>query len=73
MASVKVKPDVQCVVFDERTNSHIALTPGAEFDSGDPVVKANQWAFHPAADAPARRRIVSVGVEQATAAPGELR
>jgi hypothetical protein len=74
MPIVRVKPDVTCSVYDDETDTHIALLPGAVFDSKDRIVKAFAWAFQSDADTesqPARRTAVSV--EQATANPGERR
>lgn len=73
MAIVRVKPDVRCVVYDQRTKSHVSLAPGDEYDDKDPIVKEFGWAFQSDAVATPRRRAVSVDIEQATAAPGELR
>ena len=73
MAIVRVRPDVQCVVFDTSINTHIALNPGDEFDDGDPVVKSFGWAFQSDAKAKASGRHRESRIEQATASPGELR
>lgn len=73
MSIVRVKPDVAASVFDESINAFVGLAPGAEYDSNDPIVKAHPWAFAPDGDRPARGRVTSISVEQATAAPGEQR
>ena len=62
MSIVRVRPDVCAVVYDAATTSHVSLTPGLEFDSGDPIVRQHPWAFRRDAD-----------VEEATAAPGQRR
>lgn len=73
MSLLRVKPDVACVVYDAESACHVALKPGDEFDSTDPVVRQFPWAFAPDGKAPARERLRGVSVEQATAAPGERR
>ena len=73
MSIVRVRPGVAAVVQDPATGELVSLTPGVEFDSGDPIVKANGWAFQTDAAEDARPRVRSVSVEQATAAPGEKR
>lgn len=74
MSIVRVRPDVQATVYDPKSASYVALTPGVEFDSSDPIVKSNGWAFQTDAEAkPGKQRVRSVSVEQATAGPGELR
>lgn len=65
MATVRVKPGVAATVANPETGSFEALTPGRAFDSSDPFVKANAWAFTTDAEQDA--------IEQATAEPGEKR
>lgn len=77
MAIVRVKEGIQCATFDHRIQSYVTLVGGIEFDSGDPFVKENAWAFETDDEAEARgsrkskARVTSV--EMATANPGELR
>lgn len=73
MATVRVKPDVASVVFTP-TGEAITLKTDMAFDANDWVVINHPWAFEEDANtnAPTRRK-TSVKVEQATAAPGELR
>lgn len=73
MPIFRVRPDVRCVIFDDSTGEQIPLVPGDEFDSDDPIVKSHAWAFQSDAKATPRGRVRSVRIEQATAAPGELR
>lgn len=73
MSVMRVRPDIHASVYDPESAAYVALTPGAEFDSSDAIVKANDWAFQLDADAKPRQRVRSVNVEQATAAPGEKR
>lgn len=73
MSIVRVQPGIAAVVYDESVKGFVALAPGAEYDSADPIVKSHPWAFGSDADRPARGRVTSVSVEQATAAPGEQR
>lgn len=73
MSIVRVKPDVQCVVFDDSIKSHVPLNPGDEYDDTDPIVKQFGWAFQSDAKAKAAGRMRSASVEQATAIPGEFR
>jgi len=79
MSIIRVKPDVACSVYDDETDTRIALVPGLEFDSHDPIVKKFGWAFQTDSDADgdterkARKRTTSVRVEEATANPGEKR
>lgn len=77
MATLRVKQDVRCVVFDGNGNP-TTLTADVAFDSTDPVVKANPWAFEKDNDGGRETpgRVVAVNLpefEQATAAPGEKR
>lgn len=65
MATVRVKPDVAATVYNAETASYEALTPGRPYDSSDPFVKANAWAF--------TTDVELDSVEQATAEPGEKR
>lgn len=73
MSIVRVRPDVQATVYDPASASFVALTPGVEFDSADPIVRTNEWAFQSDASSTSKQRVRSVSVEQATAAPGEKR
>ena len=73
MSIVRVRPGVAAVVHDASTASMVTLTPGIEYDSNDPIVKANGWAFQTDATEDARPRVRSVSIEQATSAPGEKR
>lgn len=81
MGTVRVKPTVACVVFDEKTGGFVTLAPNTPFDASDPVAKAHKWAFESDDEASARGeaagRVISVNmdtwVETATAAPGEKR
>ena len=75
MSIVRVKADVSATVYDATVGGYVPLSPGTEYDSSDPVVKANGWAFQSDADAEAkpRHRAVALDVEQATANPGEKR
>jgi len=72
MSIVRVKSDVACSVYDEDTDTRYALTPGMEFDSGDPLVRKFGWAFQIDAEADVRRQR-RTSVEMATAEPGEKR
>jgi|TARA_R110000868_G_scaffold93348_1_gene258305 hypothetical protein len=72
MAIARVRPDVSSVVFLP-TGETIHLRPDAAFDTEDWVVKNHAWAFQLDADVNASKRRSSVRVEQASAAPGELR
>lgn len=75
MATVRVKPDVACVVF--HNGEHIALAPNLPpFDANDPLVRAFPDMFCVDSAIPAPKRVDSVAagyIEQATAAPGERR
>ena len=73
MSITRVKPDVAAVVFDASIGSFVPLSPGVEYDTADPLVKAHPWAFTTDTDRAARGRVTSASVEQATAGPGELR
>lgn len=77
MSIVRVKADVSATIYDPAAAGYVALVPGVEFDSNDPFVKANSWAFQADAETEAKPRARSVtldpGVEQATANPGEKR
>jgi hypothetical protein len=79
MSIVRVKNGVQATTFDHANQTFVTLTPGAEFDSSDPFVKENAWAFETDAQAerdPDRRsraRTTSVSVEDASATPGTKR
>jgi len=66
MSILRVKADVKAVVYDEETDTHVPLTPGQEYDSGDSLVKQHPWAFQRDAD-------VERGIEQGTRRPGERR
>lgn len=70
---MRVKPDIQATVYDPANATYVALTPGVEFDSADPIVKANEWAFQSDAESKSKPRVRSVNIEQATAGPGEKR
>jgi hypothetical protein len=73
MATVRVKPDVVAVVFDEN-GEPIPLRPDMAFDTNDWIVKHHPWAFQQDADSLSpKRRISSIKVEQTTQAPGETR
>jgi hypothetical protein len=69
MATVRVKPDVAATVYNFETASYEALTPGRPYDSNDPLVKANAWAFTTDAELDAELD----AVEDASAVPGEKR
>lgn len=72
MGIVYVNPDVRDAVFVQALGSYITLVPGTAHDSDSPVVREHRWAF--TADQPQPKRASgSVPVEQATAAPGEVR
>lgn len=73
MSIVRVKPDVQCVVYDSSIASHVPLNPGDEYDDSDFIVKHFGWAFQSDAKAKPSVRARESRVEQATATPGELR
>lgn len=73
MSIVRVKPGIQCVTFDHENQTFVTLTPGVEFDSNDPFVKANGWAFGTDDEREAKGRKVAVRVEDASAAPGSKR
>lgn len=68
MATVRVKQDIACVVYDEQNDMHVALAPNTAFDSRSPIVKAYPWAFE--SDA---QRDRSIDVEDASATPGSRR
>ena len=72
MAIARVRPDVSSVVFLP-SGETIHLRPDAAFDTDDWVVKNHAWAFQLDADVNVSKRRSSVNVEQASAAPGELR
>ncbi len=77
MATVRVRPDVACVVF--YNDETIALAPGKVFDRDDPFVKAHPsyFDFNDASPVIATPRSVVVGpdapVEEATSNPGQRR
>ena len=77
MATVRVKPDVMCVVFDG--GEAVALIPGKAFDRNDPFVRAHPdyFDFDDASPVLAAPRHVAVGpdapVEEMTAVPGQRR
>jgi hypothetical protein len=73
MSIVRVKQGIQCVTFDHENQTFVTLTPGAEFDSSDPFVKTNAWAFGVDSESEPKGRKVSVKVEDASAAPGAKR
>lgn len=80
MSIVRVREGVQCTTFDHRNQTFVSLAPGIEFDSDDPFVKENAWAFETDADADARpdrksraRRTSAPLVEDASAEPGRKR
>ena len=77
MAIVRVRKGIQATTFDHANQTFVTLVPGAEFDSNDPFVKENAWAFTTdAADEEDGRhagRVTSVSVEEATATPGAKR
>lgn len=72
MAIARVRPDVSSVVFLP-SGETIHLRPDAAFNADDWVVKNHAWAFQLDADVTPAKRRSSVNVEQASAAPGELR
>lgn len=71
MAIVRVREDIAAVVYDVTIGQHVALAPGQQYDDSDPIVKQFGWAFQ--SDAKANPKPRARSVEQATAAPGELR
>ena len=75
MARVRVKEAV--IVRDpDGGGALVALKPDTAYDASDSLVKTYPWAFDSDDNTPAeprRRRNRVGGVEQATAAPGELR
>lgn len=77
MATVRVKPDVACVVFYE--GEAVTLAPGKNFDRTDPFVRAHPdyFDFDDTSPAPQTPRSVVVGpdapVEEAMAIPGQRR
>ena len=77
MSIIRVKEGVQATVFDPRTESYVTLVQGIEFDTGDPLVKEQTWAFETDAEADGRTSRRSSArrteVETATAEPGEKR
>lgn len=77
MSIVRVKNGVQCTTFDHRNQMYVTLTPGLEFDTNDPFVKDNGWAFESDAEVnperKSRSRVTSVRVEDASAEPGRKR
>lgn len=75
MAIVRVRPDVSPTAWwDDGAQAYVTLTPGGAFNSNDPAVKANPWAFQVDADEDnIEPRRTSVGVEEATATPGAKR
>ena len=60
MSIVRVRMDVQSVVYDAETEQHVPLRPGDPYDSKDRLVRQFPWAFES-------------DVESATAKPGERR
>lgn len=83
MSIVRVKDGVQCTTFDHNTGVFVALAPGLEFDSADPFVRENAWAFTTDEDLstqPGRkgRRVTSAAItpdptEDASSTPGTKR
>lgn len=76
MAIVRVKPGVASSVYDAPNDTYVPLTEGAPYDDDSYVARTYWWAFayDNGADMPGpARRGRPPKVEQATAAPGELR
>ena len=60
MSTVRVKADVQSVVYDRDNQTWVTLRPGDPYDSRDALVREFSWAFES-------------DIESATARPGEKR
>lgn len=79
MSIVRVKNGVQATAWDYDNETFVTLASGQEFDSKDPFVKANAWAFETDAESEAdpdrksRARVTSVRIEDASAVPGSKR
>lgn len=82
MAIVRVKDGVHCTTFDHGNQVYVTLAPGIEFDSTDPFVRENAWAFTTDAELSSTegrkgRRVTSApiapDVEEAAATPGTKR